>query len=76
MELFAPTLGLLSGHMGHSPPHVKYSIEFVHMLSLLQVHTRDKRVSFEIVSLFTRMPINETMDMLGHHFEEDVGFAT
>jgi hypothetical protein len=29
-------------------------------------------VSFDIVSLFTRLPIKETMDLLGCHFEEDV----
>jgi hypothetical protein len=29
-------------------------------------------VSFEIVSLFTRVPIKETMDLLGSRFEEDV----
>jgi hypothetical protein len=29
-------------------------------------------VSFDIVSLFIRVPIKETMDLLGRHFEEDV----
>jgi hypothetical protein len=29
-------------------------------------------VSFDIVSLFAKMPIRETMDLLGRHFEEDV----
>jgi hypothetical protein len=29
-------------------------------------------VSFDIVSLFTKVPIRETMDLLGRHFEEDV----
>jgi hypothetical protein len=29
-------------------------------------------VSFNIVSLFTRVPIKETLDLLGRHFEEDV----
>jgi hypothetical protein len=29
-------------------------------------------VSFDILSLFTRVPIRETMDLLGHHFEEDI----
>jgi hypothetical protein len=29
-------------------------------------------VSFDIVSLFTKVPTKETMDLLGRHFEEDV----
>jgi hypothetical protein len=30
-------------------------------------------VSFDIVSLFTWVPIKQTMDLLGRHFKEDVG---
>jgi hypothetical protein len=29
-------------------------------------------VSFDVVSLFTRVPIKETMNLLGWHFEEDI----
>jgi hypothetical protein len=29
-------------------------------------------VSFDFVSLITRVPIKETMDLLGRHFKEDV----
>jgi hypothetical protein len=63
---------LLSGHTGHSPHQVKNSTEFVQVLSSLWVDTRDIMVSFDIVSLLTRVPIKETMDLLRHHFEEDV----
>jgi hypothetical protein len=58
--------------MGHSSHHAKNSIEFVHALSSLCVDTCDIIVSFDIVSLFIRVPIKETMDLLGHHFEEDI----
>jgi hypothetical protein len=63
---------LLSGHMGHSPRHIKKSTEFVQVLSSLQVDTHDIMVSFDIVSLFTKVPIRETIDLPGRHFEEDV----
>jgi hypothetical protein len=63
---------LPSGHTGHSPHHIKYSIEFVQVLSSLQVDTHYIMVSLDIVSLFTKVPIRETMDLLGSHFEEDV----
>jgi hypothetical protein len=29
-------------------------------------------VSFDVVSLFTRVPLKETMDLLERHFEEDI----
>jgi hypothetical protein len=63
---------LLSGHTGHSPHHIKNSTEFVQVLGSLQVDTHDIMVSFDIVSLFTKVPISEAMDLLGRHFEEDV----
>jgi hypothetical protein len=28
-------------------------------------------ISFDVVSLFTKLPIKEIMDLLGRHFEED-----
>jgi hypothetical protein len=58
--------------LSHSSYHVKNSIEFVQVLSSLQVNTRDIMVSFDTVSFFTRVPIKETMDLLGRHFEEDI----
>jgi hypothetical protein len=63
---------LLSGHTGHSPHHLKNSIEFVQFLGSLQVDTNDIMVRFDIVSLFTKVPIRETIGLLGRHFEEDV----
>jgi hypothetical protein len=29
-------------------------------------------VTFDLVSLFTKVPIKETIDLLGPHYEEDV----
>jgi retron-type reverse transcriptase len=29
-------------------------------------------VSFDVVSLFTKVPINDTMDLLRRHFDEDI----
>jgi hypothetical protein len=57
---------------GHSPHHIRNSIEFVQVLGSLQVDTHDIIVSFDIVSLFAKVPIRETMNLLGRHFEEDI----
>jgi hypothetical protein len=63
---------LLRGHTSHSPHHIKNSIGFVQVFSSLQVNNCDIMVSSDLVSLFTRVPIKETMYLLGRHFEEDV----
>jgi hypothetical protein len=64
--------GLLGSHIGSSPHHVRNSTEFVHNLGSLRVCPQDMMVSFEVVSLFTRVPIRETMSLLSRHFEEDI----
>jgi hypothetical protein len=50
--------------MSHSSHHVKDTIEFVHVSSSLQVNTSDIMVSLDVVSLFTRVPLKEIMDLL------------
>jgi retron-type reverse transcriptase len=47
-------------------------MEFVHTLGFLQVDLHDIVVSFDVVSLFTRVPIKDIMDLLGLHFEENI----
>jgi retron-type reverse transcriptase len=47
-------------------------MEFVHTLGSLQVDPRDIMASFDVVSLFTRVPIKNTMDLLRRHFEEHI----
>jgi hypothetical protein len=64
--------GLLSYYTAHSPYDVRNSIEFVCILGALRVDNRDKMVRFDEVSLFTRVPIKDTMYLLGLHFEEDI----
>jgi hypothetical protein len=61
--------GLLSTHTGNSPHHVRNSVESVRTLSSFQVGPHDIMVSFNVVSLFTRVPIKDTMDLLEQHFE-------
>jgi hypothetical protein len=47
-------------------------MEFVHALGSLQVDPRDIMVSFDVELLFTRVPLKETMDLLGRRSEEDI----
>jgi hypothetical protein len=64
--------GLLLSHIGSSPHHVRNSAEFVHTLGSLRVGPQDIMFSFDVVSLFTRVPIRETKSLLSRHFEEDI----
>ncbi|XP_023707533.1 uncharacterized protein LOC111864490 [Cryptotermes secundus] len=54
--------GLLSTYTGNGPHHISNSMEFVHTLDSLHVDPYDIMVSFDVVSLFTRVPIK---DMIG-----------
>jgi hypothetical protein len=64
-------VGLLSPLMGRSSHHVKKSIEFVQTLGSLQVRPDDVMVSFDVVSLFIRVPSVESLNLVSKHFSED-----
>jgi hypothetical protein len=57
--------GLLNTHTCDSPHHVRNSTKFVNILKSLRVNPHDIMVSFDVVSLFTKVPIKDTMDLLG-----------
>jgi hypothetical protein len=64
--------GLLRQFTGNSVHHVKKSVRFVQILESLRVHPEDIMVSFDVVSLFTNVPIVNSLQLLSHHFGEDV----
>jgi hypothetical protein len=64
--------GLLNTYTCHSPHHVKNAVEFVQTLNSLRVNPHDIMVSFDVVSLFTKVPVNDTMYLLRQHFDEDI----
>jgi hypothetical protein len=51
---------------------VKNSFQFVKISESLRVKPEDLMVSFNVVSLFTRVPTVDSLEILSHHFEEDV----
>jgi hypothetical protein len=64
--------GLPNQLTGNSAHHVKNFFQFVHILESLRVLPDDLMVSFDVVSLFTKAPIADSLEFLSHHFEDDV----
>jgi len=53
--------GIVVGRFLH---HVKNSIEFIHNFGSIRVGPEDLMISFDVVSLFTRVPIMEFFKLL------------
>ncbi|XP_021934007.1 uncharacterized protein LOC110836758 isoform X2 [Zootermopsis nevadensis] len=64
--------GLLGRLVGHSPRHVKNSTEFINTIKSLHVGPGDIMVGFDVVSLFTMVPVGEALRLLERHFNGDV----
>ena len=62
-------LNQLPGNLAH---HVKNLAHFIQILERLQVQPGDLMVSFEVVSLFTKVPVDDSLSLLNHHFTEDI----
>jgi hypothetical protein len=71
-QLSKDLAGLLSQLTGNSAHHVRNSFQFVQILESLRVRPDDVMVSFDVVSLFTNVPIMDSLELLSHHFEEDI----
>jgi hypothetical protein len=62
---------LLNQLTGKSTHHVRNSLQFVQTLNSLRVQPEDM-VSFDVVPLFIKVPISDTLQILGQHFEENL----
>jgi hypothetical protein len=62
--------GLLNPLVGHSPSHIKNSDDFIHKLNTISIKESDLLVSFDMVSLFTRVPLEGTLLLLQQHFHD------
>ena len=62
---------VLSQHVGHCEHHIKNSSEFVKILADIRLEPNDIIVSFDVVSLFTRVPLMDTLKLLDARFDKD-----
>ncbi|XP_046395026.1 uncharacterized protein LOC124162506 [Ischnura elegans] len=56
--------GILTPFLGLSEHHVKNSLEFVNTLKGIRLDPTDLMVSLDVVSLFTRVPLVDTLSLL------------
>jgi hypothetical protein len=64
--------GLLTQLTGDSPHHIKNSTHFIQILNSIQIQPTDMMVSFDVVSLFTNVPIEDSIQLLSKHFEHSI----
>jgi hypothetical protein len=64
--------GLLGSHLGLTSHHVKNSEDFAQTLDTLHVGSKDILVNFDVISLFTRVPLNDALDLLTRHFDANI----
>jgi hypothetical protein len=60
---------LRDSHLDLTPHRVKNSEDFAQTLDTLRVGTKDILVSLDVISLFTRVPLNDALDLLTRHFD-------
>ena len=65
----AELLGQLTGKSTH---HVKNSSQFVQTLDSIKIQPGEIMVSFDTVSLFTNVPIIDSLQLLSKHFDKEV----
>jgi hypothetical protein len=64
--------GLLSPLVGQLNSHIKNSEVFVQELKSIILQETDILVSFDVVSLFTKVPLEDTMQLLSQHLDEQM----
>ena len=62
---------ILSPLAGRSPSHVKNSADFVNQIRQVSFEGTDVLASFDVVSLFTRVPVDEALLVLSHRLQQD-----
>jgi hypothetical protein len=63
--------GLLNKLTGKTAHHVKNSFHFIEILKSLQNKLCDLMVSFNVVPLFTKVPVEESITLLTQHFNNE-----
>ena len=57
--------------VGQTDANIKNSTHFVQLVEDIEINDRDLLVSFDVSSLFIKVPINEAMQIVAEKLEED-----
>ncbi|XP_054853995.1 uncharacterized protein LOC129342319, partial [Eublepharis macularius] len=71
-ELARHLADLLQDHIGKTSSYIKDSADFINKISSLKLNPQDILVSFDVVSLFTKVPVKDTIALINQIFPEDV----
>ena len=63
---------LLAAHTGKTDSYLKDSAHFIQKIQDLHLEPGDILVSFDVVSLFTRVPVNESLNYISEIFTKDL----
>ena len=63
---------LLAAHIGKTESFLKDSAHFIQKIKDLHLEPEDILVSFDVVSLFTRVPVDEFLNYISEIFTEDL----
>ncbi|KAG8238076.1 hypothetical protein J437_LFUL017917 [Ladona fulva] len=63
---------ILSPFVGNREHHIENSASFVKILNSIHLDPEDIMVSLDVVSLFTKVPLRETLELLEAHFDKAV----
>ena len=63
---------LLQPYIGQTDTYVKDSTHFISKIKDLTLEENDRLVSFDVVSLFTKVPLNDAMGHIQQIFPEDI----
>ena len=57
--------------VGQTDTNIKNSAYFVQLVQNIEIHDKDLLVSFDVNSLFTKVPVDETLKTIAKKLEED-----
>ena len=63
---------LLQPHIGKTSSYIRDSAHFIEKINQLKIDDNDLLVSFDVVSLFTKVPINDTLQHIEQLFSPDI----
>ncbi|PNF31038.1 hypothetical protein B7P43_G17855, partial [Cryptotermes secundus] len=63
---------ILNHFAGKSDNFVRNSADFVQLLKTVNLHSQDTLVSFDVVSLFTNVPVDEVLQIIENKLHDDV----